>query len=197
MFVKICGLRTRDDVRVAIDAGADAIGMVLSPGTPRHNPVEQSADLVAAVAGRVTTVLVVRGVAVEDAVEAARTMGADVLQLHGYPEADNRLGTQLFPRVWRAGGVGEGPAVVGAYGEEALLLDSSTPGSGEVWDLSLLGAPPPGRWMLAGGLDPDNVAGAIRAVRPWGVDVSSGVEAVRGTKDHTKIRRFVAAARGA
>ncbi|MGO1508968.1 MAG: phosphoribosylanthranilate isomerase [Actinomycetaceae bacterium] len=195
MFVKICGLRTPDDVRAARSAGADAIGVVISSTSPRAVTLDEARALVRAADG-LTTVLVVHDLLVDDAVTTARELGVDVLQLHGYPEADNRRGVAAFPRVWRATSAETGPTDVGEHGEQVLLLDSRTPGSGTPWDLELLGTPPTGRWMLAGGLAPDNVAGAIAAARPWGVDVSSGVESIRGTKDHDLIRRFVQAVRG-
>ena len=195
MFVKICGLRTPEDVRVAREAGADAIGVVISSSSPRAVEPALAAELVAGAEG-LTTVMVCHDLGVDDAVATAREVGVDVLQLHGYDEADNRRGAELFDRVWRATSATVGPTVVGAHGEEALLLDSRTPGSGEPWDLSVLDRRPEGRWLLAGGLDPDNVGASIAAARPWGVDVSSGVESVRGTKDHDLVRRFVAAVRG-
>ncbi|NLF03672.1 MAG: phosphoribosylanthranilate isomerase [Actinomycetales bacterium] len=206
MLVKICGLGTAADVEVVAEAGADAMGVVLSGTSPRAVPVELARELVAAAAGALTTVLVVHDLPIDVAVDRAREIGVDVLQLHGYSEADARHAARELPRTWRAASVASGDAVgphpavghltVGAWGEEVLLLDSHVPGSGEPWDLALLGEPPRGRWLLAGGLSPDNVAAAVAAVRPWGVDVSSGVESTRGVKDHGRIREFVAAALG-
>lgn len=195
MFIKICGLGTVEDVEAAAEAGADAMGIVLSSTSPRALEPERARDLVAAAEGRLTTVLVVHDVTIAEAVDRARETGVDVLQLHGYNAVDARLAARELPRTWRAVAAAEGPAVVGEQGEEVLLLDSPTPGSGERWDPSLVAARPQGRWLLAGGLAPDNVAAAIRELRPWGVDVSSGVEASRGTKDHALIHRFVEAAR--
>ena len=85
----------------------------------------------------------------------------------------------------------------GAFGEELLLIDSPVAGSGEQWDITRLeDNRPTGTWVLAGGLDPETVAGAISVAQPWGVDVSSGIESSRGVKDHGRMREFVAAARG-
>lgn len=198
MFVKICGLKTIADVEAVKSAGADAMGMVLSDTSPRAISVRHAAWLVRAAAGDLKTVLVVHDLSIDDAVTAARATRADVLQLHDYSEADTRKAVAADGlEVWRATAVSRGPNTVGAYGEDALLLDSHTPGSGATWDLSELDPKPEGRWLLAGGLSPENVAQAIAAARPWGVDVSSGVEATRGVKDHERIHRFVAAARGA
>src|SRR5690606_1181511 len=84
------------------------------------------------------------------------------------------------------------------YGADAVLIDSATPGSGEVFDWSLAeGAPSHRKVILAGGLDPDNVADAIRRVQPWGVDVATGVESSPGRKDATKLKAFINAARAA
>lgn len=207
MFIKICGLSTERDVEVVVEAGADAMGLVLSSSSPRAVSPERARELVAVARGALTTVLVVHDLPIRTAIDHSRTIGGDVLQLHGYSPADALLAAAELPRTWRAVAVashsaGEPraaaePVVVGEQGEEALLLDSATPGSGERWDLAALGGPPTGRWLLAGGLTPDNVAGAIRDACPWGVDVSSGVESTRGVKDHALVRRFVAAARGA
>ena len=197
VFVKICGLKTVEDVAVAVEAGADAIGVVLSSTSVRALSIDQAHEIVDSAAGAVTSVLVIHDVAIEAGIDAARSLGADVLQLHDYSEADTRAAAAALPRVWRATSVARGSTVVGAHGEEALLLDSQTPGSGARWDLSQLDAPPQGRGILAGGLAPANVADAIATARPWGVDVSSGVESTRGVKDHGLIRDFVAAVRGA
>ncbi|MDQ2624021.1 MAG: phosphoribosylanthranilate isomerase [Actinomycetota bacterium] len=197
MFIKICGLSTVRDVEVVAESGADAMGIVLSSSSPRAVSEGRARELVAAGRDALTTVLVVHDLPVSEAIDHARRWGVDVLQLHGYGPADALLAARELSRTWRAVPAAAAPAVVGEQGEEALLLDSHTPGSGEQWDLGTLGAPPRGRWLLAGGLAPGNVAAAITAVQPWGVDVSSGVESTRGTKDHALIRRFVAAARGA
>ncbi|MDJ1370839.1 phosphoribosylanthranilate isomerase [Gulosibacter molinativorax] len=198
MLVKICGLKTVADVEAVKAAGADAMGMVMSDTSVRAIPVEQAAELVRAAAGELKTVLVVHDLSIDDAIAAAKQAGVDVLQLHDYSEADTRKAASVSGmEVWRATSASRGSSVVGAFGEDALLLDAHTPGSGETWDLESLDARPEGHWILAGGLNPDNVGAAIASARPWGVDVSSGVEATRGVKDHERIHRFVAAARAA
>lgn len=197
MLVKICGLSTPRDVEVAVEAGADALGFVLSSSSPRAVSPERVRELVGVAAGAATTVLVVHDVSIPEALERAREAGVEVLQVHGYGAAQVREASAAWPRTWRARAASAGPVRVGELGEEALLLDSPVPGSGETWDLGLLGEAPQGRWILAGGLSPENVAQAVREVRPWGVDVSSGVEASRGVKDHGLVRAFLEAARGA
>lgn len=210
MYVKICGLRTLADVDAVRDAGADAMGVVLSSTSVRAVSVEHARSLVAHAEASVsaagsrspvkplTTVAVVHDLGIDEALAAAAAIGVDVLQLHGYSHSDTRRAVEVEGlEIWRATSAESGPTTVGAHGEDALLLDSSTPGSGTTWDLGMLAERPHGRWLLAGGLSPDNVAKAIVTARPWGVDVSSGVEAVRGTKDHGLIRRFVGAAKHA
>ncbi|WP_076261738.1 phosphoribosylanthranilate isomerase [Intrasporangium flavum] len=200
MYVKVCGLRDAAMARVAVEAGADAVGVVMSEGSPRHVTPEAAARVVEAVDGRADTVLVVREMPVEQAVETARRIGADVLQLHGgYSAAEFSTARAGFARVWRATALGATTDLtVGAWGEELLLLDAPVAGSGHTWDLGVLEhRRPEGRWLLAGGLDPANVAAAVEAARPWGVDVSSGVESSRGVKDPDLVRAFVAAARAA
>lgn len=198
MYVKVCGLDTTLSARVAVEAGADAIGVVMAEGSPRNLDVETAAAIVDAVRADVDTVLVVKDVPVRDAVDLAVRVGVDVLQLHGsYTRTDFAEARQRLERVWRATALDDDTDLhVGAWGEELMLLDAPRAGSGERWDLgSLADRRPDGRWLLAGGLDPDNVADAVRQASPWGVDVSSGVEGARGVKDHDAIRAFVAAAR--
>lgn len=198
MFIKVCGLRTRGDVLAAAEAGADAVGFVHSRRSVRHVELDRAAELSAAAPAGLVRMLVVNDLPLDAAVAAARATGVDVLQLHGpgYCRADFEAATVAGVRTWRATSLAHEPDLrVGAWGEEALLLDSPRPGSGQAWRFDELTTRPVGRWLLAGGLDPDNVAAAIAAVRPWGVDVSSGVEAERGVKDHDLVRLFVAAAR--
>ncbi|MBN9738259.1 MULTISPECIES: phosphoribosylanthranilate isomerase [unclassified Pseudonocardia] len=199
MFVKVCGLRTAEDVRVAVGAGADAIGFVLHPPSPRYVDPGTARDLVGQVPPGVLSVVVVADHTAADAARATREIGADVLQLHGrYTAGDFAVAAAEPVRLWRATSLDQRPDLrVGAFGEEVLLLDSPVAGSGETWAAEAMEHRPDGPWLLAGGLDPDNVGDAVRRVRPWGVDVSSGVEATRGVKDHARIAAFVAAARAA
>lgn len=206
MYVKICGLDTPENARVAVAAGADAVGVVVCERSPRHRTTAEAAAILGGLAAGVDGVLVVADLPVGEAVEVAAEIGAGVLQLHGaYGRADVELAVARHGRVWWATTLaaladehaeGGDRRAVGAWGEDALLLDAPVPGAGERWDLAALdGHRPEGRWLLAGGLGPDNVAEAARAARPWGVDVSSGVESARGVKDPARIRAFVAGAR--
>lgn len=197
MYVKICGLRDPDHARHAVAAGADAVGVVMSPRSSRHASEHEAAAVVAA-AGAVDTVLVVNRMPALEAAVIARELGFAVLQLHGsYSPADFRAAERILPRVWRATSLADDARLrAGAFGEERLLVDGATPGSGATWDLRQLRDAELGAdWLLAGGLSHENVAAAIDAVRPGGVDVSSGVESAPGSKDPELISRFVAAAR--
>ncbi|WP_441245325.1 phosphoribosylanthranilate isomerase [Kitasatospora sp. McL0602] len=199
MFVKVCGVRNEGDVAAVVAAGADAVGFLLTESVRRVEP-EVARQLAAAVPAQVLTVGVASGVPAAEAGRLALAAGVDALQLHGaYPrEAFEEL-AGLPLRLLRATTLDSGTELTtGAYGEEMLLLDSPVAGSGERWDLAVLDqARPQGHWLLAGGLTPANVTAAVRAARPWGVDVSSGVESSRGVKDHALIHAFVAAARAA
>ncbi|MBL3700265.1 phosphoribosylanthranilate isomerase [Leucobacter luti] len=207
MYVKICGLRDAAMTEHAIAAGADAVGVVMSPASPRHATPEEAIAVVAAAraaaasAGRpVDTALVVNRMPAEEAARLARTLGFDVLQLHGsYTAADFAAARALIPRVWRATSLAADPELrAGARGEERLLVDGALPGSGETWDLSPVAPERLGDdWLLAGGLDATTVGAAIAAVSPGGVDVSSGVESAPGVKDPERITAFIAAARRA
>ncbi|NIH88394.1 phosphoribosylanthranilate isomerase [Amycolatopsis granulosa] len=195
MFVKICGLRTEADVECAVTAGAHAVGFVLTP-SPRQVTVAEAARLVAAVPPEVLSVGVFLGMPVADVRDIALRTGLGAVQLHGrgYPAEDFAALADLGLRLVRATSTDGSPVEVGAFGEDMLILDSPRAGSGEQWGWDALRGQT-GQWLLAGGLRPGNVADAVRAVRPWGVDVSSGVESTRGTKDHGLIREFLAAAR--
>ncbi|MFI1715018.1 phosphoribosylanthranilate isomerase [Streptomyces litmocidini] len=201
MFVKVCGLKTAADIDAAVAAGADAVGLVISGTSVRGLDRDRAARLAAHVPAGVLSVLVVNDTPAAEAARIAGEIGVGALQLHGtaYREEDFAAAAGVFPRLWRATSLNDRPDTrVGAYGEEVLLLDSPRAGSGEPWDLSLLeGARPEGTWLLAGGLAPHNVGEAIGRARPWGVDVSSGVESAPGVKDHALIRTFVTAAKQA
>ncbi|MFD0412822.1 phosphoribosylanthranilate isomerase [Streptomyces sp. NPDC127108] len=195
MHVKICGLRRLPDVECAVEAGADAIGFVLSESPRRVGP-DDADRLAAAVPSDVLTVAVFRGVPVPEIRQAMTGSRVRAIQLHGdYRPADFASLRDLPFQLIRATSVRSGETLrTGDSGEDILILDSQRAGSGETWDWSSV-ADPGGQWMLAGGLHPGNVAEAVAAVRPWGVDVSSGVESSRGVKDPGRIREFIAAAR--
>ncbi|MFD7560951.1 phosphoribosylanthranilate isomerase [Streptomyces sp. NPDC059835] len=196
LFVKICGLKTAHDVDVAVAAGADAVGFVFAPGSPRTVDAAVARELVARVPEGVLTVGVFRGQSVDEVRRFAEESGVRGVQLHGEegPEdfaalrADGR--TLLRATASRVARCGE-------YGEDLLLLDAPDPGSGEPWNWGAADfTAPEGRWLLAGGLNPGNVREAVEVTGAWGVDVSSGVESSRGVKSPDLIRAFVEAARG-
>lgn len=206
MYVKICGLREPAHAVLAAELGADAVGVVMSPGSRRHASADEARAVVSAARSArpgIDTVLVVNTIAADTAAQLALDLGFDVLQLHGLYTADDVASAQaLLPRVWRATSLTEAPRLyAGELSEERLLLDGATPGSGDTWDLSPLGRDVELRrrigheWLLAGGLSPENVAASISIARPGGVDVSSGVEHSPGQKHPDLIRRFIAAAR--
>jgi phosphoribosylanthranilate isomerase len=204
-LVKICGLTTGDAVEAAVTAGATHLGVVFYPPSPRALSAERAAALLAARRGTKAVGLFVAPAEAE--VEAVlRAVRLDVLQVN----ADARRAAAVRARfglpVWRAVHV-SGPADLpdDAEGADALLLDAAPPpgaalpgGNAVPFDWSALaGWRPRFPWVLAGGLTPDNVGEAIRTTGAPGVDVSSGVERVRGVKDPDLIRAFVAAARAA
>ncbi|HEY0736664.1 MAG TPA: phosphoribosylanthranilate isomerase [Herpetosiphonaceae bacterium] len=199
MFVKLCGLRTEADVAVAADAGADAVGFVFGPST-RQVSIELARRLVELVPKHILSVGVFGGVSVEFVLQCTSASGVAAVQLHGtYDRSAFDAVMELPVQLWRATTLtADTDLRIGAYGEDVLLLDSPVAGSGYRWNLAMLdGTGPQGRWVLAGGLTPSNVASAIAEASPWGVDVSSGIESQRGVKDHGLMRAFVRAAREA
>ncbi|KJY45950.1 phosphoribosylanthranilate isomerase [Streptomyces sp. NRRL S-444] len=196
LFVKICGLKTGPDVDVAVAAGADAVGFVFAPGSPRTIGAAEARELAARVPDSVLTVGVFRGQSVEEVRRLAEESGVRGVQLHGdegpeYYEALRAPGRTLL----RATALHVGRC--GEYGEDLLLIDAPDPGSGKPWNwASQEFTAPEGRWLLAGGLNPGNVREAVATTGAWGVDVSSGVERERGVKSPDLIRAFIEAARG-
>lgn len=198
MFVKICGIRDVETARVAVDAGADAIGFVHHPASPRHIA---AADIRAILekldAEEVETVLVVRRLPVEQVLHVARASGVSTVQFHGGEhEADLQRARDEGFQVIRALSLADylaGPPTSSI--ETRLLLDAPDPGHGQLIGAEEFTRIPSTPWILAGGLSVDNVQAQIRALNPAGVDVSSGVESSRGVKDHALVTRFVTHAR--
>ncbi|ROP73571.1 phosphoribosylanthranilate isomerase [Frigoribacterium sp. PhB107] len=203
-WVKICGLSTPETVDAAVAAGADAVGFVFAPGSPRTVDADTARALVARVPEGVETVGVFRGQEVGAVLELARASGVSTVQLHGDEApadvaAVQAAGFRVIRAVSASRYANETEEERVAFGEDALLLDAVEPGAGAVFDAApLLAAPPARPWLLAGGLTPATVAellGSLRPVGTVGVDVSSGVESSRGVKDARLIADFVAAAR--
>ncbi|GGR87217.1 N-(5'-phosphoribosyl)anthranilate isomerase [Streptomyces nojiriensis] len=195
LFVKICGLKTAHDVDVAVEAGADAVGFVFAPGSPRTVDAVTARELAARVPAGVLTVGVFRGQPLDEVRQLTEESGVRAVQLHGdegpeYYEALRAEGRTLL----RA--TAERVERCGEYGEDLLLIDAPDPGSGKPWNWgSEEFSAPEGRWLLAGGLNPGNVREAVQTTGAWGVDVSSGVERERGVKSPDLIRAFIEAAR--
>lgn len=207
MLIKICGLKTRDDVAAAVMAGADAIGFVFVE-SPRRVSIDDAIAACADLPANVQRVAVMKqpDQALVDAVVAG--FQPDVLQT----DAEDFASLKVSPSVRRwpvfRQGVSEPEPVPDnplsardapeVKDEPVFLYEGRASGAGQTinWRLAREHAST-GQMILAGGLTPDNVADAIREATPWGVDVSSGVESSRGTKDHEKIHAFVIAARAA
>ncbi|MDA8392914.1 MAG: phosphoribosylanthranilate isomerase [Actinomycetota bacterium] len=196
MFVKICGTTTEEDALLAVAVGADAVGFVFAP-SPRQVAPSRVADIVSRLPPEVLTVGVFRDETPERVVETVHRARLKAAQLHGHETASEvRWVAERVTTIkaFRAGDPLLGRAA--EFGSPMILLDGPSPGSGRVFDWRLAeDVPAAARVILAGGLTPSNVAEAIATVRPWGVDVSSGVESAPGHKDPRKLRAFVAAAK--
>jgi phosphoribosylanthranilate isomerase len=197
VFVKVCGITSEEDALLAVAMGADAVGFVFAP-SPRQVAPQKAADIVKRLPTEIVTVGVFRDEERQRVVDVMHQAGLRAAQLHGFESpATTRWVRSRVPLVFKAFVAGD-PHLdeADSYGADAILIDSKSPGSGEVFDWSLAeGAPSNRKVILAGGLDPDNVGDAIRQVRPWGVDVSTGVESSPGHKDARKVRAFIHAAR--
>lgn len=205
--VKICGITQAADRDAAVDAGADAIGMIadVPVETPREITAEEAATLSRGLPPFVTGVLVTMPSSVQDAVALQERVGADAVQIHGglAPEYVGGLNERLEVPVIAS--VENQQADLAAYAEAADLLlvdsrdDAGAGGTGETHDWEQtreVTADLETPIALAGGLTPDNIADAIETVEPYAVDTASGVEAEGGIKDHESVRDFVETAQG-
>lgn len=194
--VKICGITSTRDAIVAAQAGADAIGIVFAP-SPRRVSVDKAREIVLSLPPMITAVGVFVDAPLEEVTATAGDVGLHTVQLHGSesPEYISRLGGLSVLKAIRIASEDDVKAAED-YGEAAILLDTKSPqgagGTGETfpWEYAR-GIARQRPVVLAGGLCPDNVAEAIRAVHPWGIDVSSGVEKEPGVKDPDKVREFI------
>lgn len=200
VFVKVCGITSEEDALLAVAMGADALGFVFAAGSRRQVNAEQVRDIVKRLPSGAVTVGVFRDERPERVVELVNKIGLTGAQLHGRePVSEVRWVRTRVQFVIQAFAAGDPALAAAANGPaDVILVDSPDPGSGRLFDWTLAeGAPGGIRLMVAGGLSPENVGEAIRRIRPWGVDVSSGVESSPGHKDARKLRRFVQATREA
>lgn len=199
VFIKVCGITRAGDARHAVEQGATALGFVLWPKSPRAITADRAAEIVAELPAHVMSV----GVFVNESIDSIRTtaehVGLTAVQLHG--DEPPAYADALEWPVIRAVSVGEINLAADAWSPDtALLVDNIDPvrrgGTGSAVDWTrAAGIAKTRRVVLAGGLTPDNVATAIRAVHPFGVDVSSGVEWAPGVKDLDKVAQFISNAR--
>lgn len=196
MKIKICGITRPEDAAAAVAAGADLLGFVFRPGTPRA--LDPAAAGWIRELGGAEKVGVFLDAPLKEVVRVRNLLELDWVQLHG-DEPDSflgHLGHRVIRRFW------VGPEIdwarVAELAQRCLPLFDPGAGDGVAWAWEVLKDHPPDiRLGLAGGLTPENVADAVRSVRPYLVDVSSGVETAPGIKDHIKMRDFVAAVRDA
>jgi phosphoribosylanthranilate isomerase len=195
--VKICGITNLDDAMAAVDFGADALGFVFFKESPRYVPDSRAASIIKKLPSFLTT----GGVFVNEQSEHIENIvamtGIDVVQLHGEESPEKCRCTRRVIKAVRVDTLESLDPLI-SYREivSAFLLDTFTSGlfggTGKIfnWDIAVE-AKQFGRIILAGGLTPDNVAEAVKRVRPYGVDVSSGIEFEQGRKDHKKMQLFI------
>jgi phosphoribosylanthranilate isomerase len=197
VWVKICGVTRAEDAEVAVAAGADAIGVNFYPSSPRFCEAAAARAIVEAVAGRA----IVYGLFVNESRERISAVVSDIgvtgIQLHGDEPEELARGWGLpLIRAIRAGARDEvRRALAMATGYRVLLDSPRGGGSGTAFDATLVEGMDLAEAVVAGGLTPGNVSERIRLLRPWGVDVSSGVEAGPGIKDPLRVREFVSNAK--
>lgn len=202
--IKICGLKTPDAMTAALEEGADFVGLVFHPTSPRHVEIEVASYLASYVPETATIVGLFVDPSDKTLAEILSNVRIDMIQIHGAetPVRIADIKAKFGKPVIKALSIAspEDVAEIAAYEEAAdwILLDSSGGGSGKSFDWALLdGRAFTKPWMLAGGLKPGIVGGAIKRLHPDAVDVSSGVESARGVKDPDKIRAFIRAAKAA
>jgi phosphoribosylanthranilate isomerase len=201
--IKICGLTNLDDARAAVNFGADALGFVFFKESPRNISPEKAAAIIAKLPVFTTTVGVFVNEPREEILKLVSQTGVSVIQMHGEEPPEACILPRKVIKGIRIKSIESLEPLKRYQGlVSAFLLDTYAPrmpgGTGQVfnWDIALE-AKNFGRVILAGGLTPDNVSEAIRLVKPYAVDVSSGVELEKGKKDHEKMRLFIERARSA
>ncbi len=202
--VKICGINSAEALDAAVDAGADYVGFMFFPPSPRAVTPAQAAALSSGRPGGPARVGLFVDPADDDVAAALAEIALDALQIYGPPGRAAALRARFGVATWATVGVGSASDLPSAApGVDGLLIEAKAPpdavlpgGNAQLFDWSVLhGWKAPAPWMLAGGLTPGNVADAVRISGASSVDVSSGVERSRGVKDPALIRAFIRSAR--
>jgi phosphoribosylanthranilate isomerase len=199
LFVKICGITSEADALLCVSFGADAVGFMFAPSA-RQVSVQLAGDIAKRLPPEILTVGVFRDEAPQRVVEKVQRAGLSAAQLHGHESSQETAWIRArLPLVIKAFPAGDRTiSRFPDFGADYLLIDGQNPGSGEVFDWRLAeGVADPARLIVSGGLRPDNVAQAVAHLRPYGVDVSTGVESAPGRKDPLKVHDFIVAARAA
>jgi phosphoribosylanthranilate isomerase len=199
VFVKICGITHPSDASAAVTAGADAIGLNFVPTSRRCLDIEMARAILAVTPDHVMTVGVFRNHAADEILEITGALGLNAAQLHGDESPDVTAAVAAIVETVIKVVAPDNSAIrslVDEHTADIFMLDAPSPGGGVPFDWDLVGdLVTTHKILLAGGLRPDNVSEAVSRVRPWGVDVATGVEAATGRKDPEAIARFVAKAR--
>lgn len=198
--IKICGITNIEDAYAAIDSGTDALGFIFVPNTPRYVKPQAASLIIGELPPFITTVGVFANEPVETVLQAVQDCGLNAVQLHGSetPEYCSEINARGRVPIIKAFRVKDGQSLsqIPKYKVSAYLLDTYVKGkkggTGETfnWELAKE-AKTYGRIIVAGGLTPDNVAQAVEHIKPYAVDVSSGVESSPGKKDHARIKAFI------
>ena len=198
-FVKICGIRDVEMAHVAAAAGANAIGLVFYPPSPRAVSIDDAAKIVKVLAPQVEAVALLVNATASEVKKIMAEVRPTILQFHG--DEDAAFCAQFGLPYWKAIRVNPSSDLLNLAQQfstaQRLLLDADAGekglfgGTGESFDYSLIPATLRATIILSGGLNPANVANAINTVKPWGVDVSSGVEVIKGVKDAKLIQQFM------
>lgn len=195
--IKVCGITRAEDANAAVAAGADSLGFVFYPPSPRNVSVEQAADLIAGLPAFVTSTALFVDADVEFVQRVIEQTKVDLLQFHGNEsQAYCSQFARPYMKAIRMKPDVDVKAEADRYGDaSAILLDAYRPGvpggTGESFDWERIPVELRGSIVLAGGLNPDNIRKAVETVHPFAVDVSGGVEASKGMKDKEKIETFV------
>ena len=201
--IKICGITRLEDGLIAAAAGADALGFVFYPPSPRYVGVEQAAEIIVSLPPFVTSTALFVDQSADEVTRIIGLTGVDLLQFHGdeSPEFCTSFGPPWIKALRMKPGLDLVYEIERYRSARGILLDAYRPGipggTGEAFDWEQIPAALASQIILAGGLTVENVGRAVQQVRPWAVDVSGGVEAAKGIKDPERVRGFIAAVKAA